>query len=344
MRNQKETQFNQFLSDYQSDVFLQKQHLTGTGPVFQFEKRLAGFYRKKYCVTYSSATTAIFALGVALNFRNKRLVVPDFGWPAFKSLSLLNTDLLYSGCTANTLSLDPDSIPNPEKTKFDGVFVIDQGGIPAEADQIRKCCDRYGKIFIQDCSQSLGAFQNGKPSGHSADYIILSFSAGKTIYTGEGGALLTDNEDVYEKLIWISQHPLRHKLLSDLTRPEDYGTINGRINPFGALAGLHNFGKAFEILIKRQETIFQSIQKLKKTHPHLIFPELKAPDSSTYFETPVLLPYGKNLNQKSKFHGNCTLESKAGDGQILKIKNRIYFLAKPNFFTIATNSQGGYHV
>lgn len=91
------------------------------------------------------------------------------------------------------------------------VLSVDYNGTPADSKTIKDFCSTNNLIYISDSAQSFGAFRDNKPGGYFADYIVLSFGPGKSLFGGEGGAILTDDENIYEKIIWLTQHPLRQK-------------------------------------------------------------------------------------------------------------------------------------
>lgn len=91
-----------------------------------------------------------------------------------------------------------------EKTK--AVVAVDYTGQSADLKALRKICDEHKLVLITDGAHSIGTFYDGKPTGSIADMTTFSFHPVKTVTAGEGGAVMTDSDELYKRLVLFSKH------------------------------------------------------------------------------------------------------------------------------------------
>lgn len=91
-----------------------------------------------------------------------------------------------------------------EKTK--AVVAVDYTGQSADLKALRKICDEHKLVLITDGAHSIGTFYDGKPTGSIADMTTFSFHPVKTVTAGEGGAVMTDSDELYKRLELFSKH------------------------------------------------------------------------------------------------------------------------------------------
>jgi perosamine synthetase len=177
---------------------------------------------------------------------------------------LLNNLPVFADIDPGTLTLDPDSIRWRITRRTKALLAVDIFGNPADAPAIRKLADEAGLWYVADAAQSFGAFRDGRPASSLADAFVVSFTTGKPIFAGEGGAVLTDNRDLYEKLIWYSQHPYRQRRDISLQFDNEFG-INGRIHPLAAIWANATFDESLDSVIRRRIECFGMIDVLNST-------------------------------------------------------------------------------
>lgn len=273
----------------------QKEHLSGAGDTHLFEKRLSVYYGKRYALTFSSATTAIQALCLAYGLERKEILTSPFNWGGSVAPFLLHGNRLrFLPFDPVSLCLDADYIDLEISGKTKAVLSVDFLGCPADSKEIMKICRERGIVYISDSARSLGAWRDGKPAGYFADATILSFSAGKTVYGGEGGAVVTDDEELYEKLLHIAHHPARQKKVYGLSGYTEFSPLNGRMNPLAAIVLNATFDNSLEQLQARQHRLLQMAKRL--SDKRLIEPPdtLSILETSAWFQPvfPIRKPYG----------------------------------------------------
>jgi len=188
-----------------------------------------------HALCVSSATTGLLAIALAIGLKNSQFVTTPFTYGA--SLSgwmLLGNRPILADIDPMTLTLDPKSVSSRISGKTKAILGVDIFGTPSDSKELRKIADEHGLWYIADCAQSFGAFSDGKPASCDADALVVSFTTGKAVFAGEGGAILTNNTDLYNKLLWFTQHPLRQRRELGLELDNEFG-LNARIHPLAAI-------------------------------------------------------------------------------------------------------------
>ena len=113
---------------------------------------------------------------------------------------------VFADIDSETYNIDPDSIESNITERTKAVVAVDFTGQAVEIDRIREICDRHRLVFIEDAAHSLGTKYNGKPVGSLADMTEFSFHPVKTCTAGEGGAITTNNDELYKQLLLFRTH------------------------------------------------------------------------------------------------------------------------------------------
>lgn len=236
--------------------------LSGGGAVAALERKLAEYFQMKHALSVASATVGLFILGLGLDFKKAEFVTSPltFGGTVASWL-LLGNKSVFSDIDAQTLTLDPDAVRACVTEETKAILAVDIFGNPCDTNTLRNIADEYGLFYIADCAQSFGASRDGLPTNHFADAIVVSFTAGKTLFAGEGGAVLTDNTELYHKLIWFSQHPFRQQKELGLGLANEF-SFNGRIHPLAAIWANTCFDTSLSSLRQRQVDCFRVIESL----------------------------------------------------------------------------------
>jgi len=232
-------ELNQVITDYlrvaTSSETAAQAHLFGNGAVSELEKKIAEYYGKKHALCVANATTGLLTIGLALDLKNSEFITSPYTFGgSLASWLLFNNRAVFADIDAQTLTIKPEKIRQLMTKKTKAILAVDILGNPSDSFALRKIADESGAWYIADCAQSLGAWCNGFPASHCADALVISFTSGKTLFAGEGGTIVTDNTELYEKLIFYSQHPFRQKRELGLAIVNEFG-VNGRIHPLAAI-------------------------------------------------------------------------------------------------------------
>lgn len=197
--------------DIQAVIDVLKGDWLTMGPkVAEFEEALASYAGVKHAVTFSSGTSALhgamFATGMGAG--DCALTTP---------LTFIATSnaIAYTGATPLFADIDPDTFClSPERAqevistghKLKAIVPVSFAGYPVDLKPFREIADKSGAYLIEDASHSLGGDRDGQKIGAQADMTTLSFHPVKHITTAEGGAVLTDNDELAKKLKMFRNH------------------------------------------------------------------------------------------------------------------------------------------
>jgi dTDP-4-amino-4,6-dideoxygalactose transaminase len=263
--NQAENAILSYLHQFSDSPEIAGIHLYGGGAVGELEAKLAQYYGKRYGLCVSSATMGLLALALALDLHNQEFITTPYTYGASLSgLLLLGNRPIFADIEPQTLTLDPDAVRNCITPRTKAILAVDILGNPCDQVALRQIADEYGIWYLADAAQSLGATRQGQPASVLADAIVVSFTVGKSVFAGEGGAIMTDNSELYQKLVWFTQHPERQKRDVGLLLDNELG-INGRIHPIAAVIANATFDIAFKRLSAYQEQCMKIIEILNTT-------------------------------------------------------------------------------
>ncbi|MBU2430948.1 MAG: DegT/DnrJ/EryC1/StrS family aminotransferase, partial [Proteobacteria bacterium] len=216
----------------------------------EFEKKLAQITGSAYSHLCSSGTaalsTALSACGIGAG---DEVIVPPFTFVATFEAVLHAGAVPVFGDIDETLCLDPDQLEKVITPRTKAVIPVHMCGAMARIDEIKSVCDQKGLILLEDACQSLGASYKGKAIGRFGLAGCFSFDAVKTVTCGEGGGIITDSKEVYEKADQFSDHG--HDHLGGPDRGADDHPIIGanyRISELNAAVGLAQLNKLDKIL------------------------------------------------------------------------------------------------
>jgi dTDP-4-amino-4,6-dideoxygalactose transaminase len=184
--------------------------LTQGPEVGTFESSLTRYTGARYCVAFSSGTAALHAAYFAAGIKpGNEVVVPALTFAATANAALyLGARPVFADILSDTGNIDVKDVERKLTKRTKAVVAVDYAGLPAELGAVRRTAKRHSLVFIEDAAQGLGASYKGKKVGVLADMTMFSFHPVKSITTGEGGAILTNNRSYYEKLIMFRTHGL----------------------------------------------------------------------------------------------------------------------------------------
>jgi 8-amino-3,8-dideoxy-alpha-D-manno-octulosonate transaminase len=168
--------------------------------VLAFEKELAARMQTKYALAVTSGTaaltTALAALGVG---PGDEVIVPAWSWFSCFTSVVMQGALPVFAESDESFNLDPADLDAKITPHTKVIMVVHTLGSPADMEEILSVAHRRGVKVLEDCAQSLGASYRGKPVGSIGDIGIYSFQIAKTISSGEGGAVVTNDPLLFER-------------------------------------------------------------------------------------------------------------------------------------------------
>ncbi len=220
--------------------------LSGVGVVHELERRFADYYGKRYALAVANATLGLYAVSMALDLSGREVVTTPLSWGGTIAGALaVGARVRFSDVDSRTLALCADEVAKARRPRTAAVLAVDFHGVPADDEALRRVADEFGWWYIHDAAQSFGAQIHGRPAGSCAHVIVTSLSAGKGLSAGEGGVIMTDDADLYARLVWLTQHPDRQKRDLGFAATNEFA-LNMRINPLAAWWGVTHFDMALQ--------------------------------------------------------------------------------------------------
>lgn len=212
------------------------------------EQELSKYLGVKHAIAVSNGTVALHvalkALGVG---PGDEVVTTPFTFAASATAILhANAIPVFADIDRETLNISPAYIEEVITDRTKAIVVVHLAGYPAEMDEIMKIARERGLYVIEDTAQALGAMYRGKFAGSIGDVGTFSFYPTKTITTGEGGAVVTNNDEVARIARLLRSHGETAKYYYELLG------YNYRMTEFQAALGYSQLRRIEEI-IKRKE-------------------------------------------------------------------------------------------
>lgn len=225
--------------------------LTQGHTIERFEESLCEFCKTKYALGFNSATSALYAAYNACNLEGFEAITTPISFVATSNMLLQNNSTPIFCDIKPDGNIDENKISSLINSRTKAIVSIDYGGKSVEVKKIQQIAKDNKLMFISDSSHSIGGIFDNQRIGALADVTIFSFHPVKPITTIEGGALLTNSQDIYEKAKLIRSHGVLKKHLWH------YDVItngfNFRMNEVQAALGISQLKKLEEFIQIREE-------------------------------------------------------------------------------------------
>jgi len=190
--------------------------MSSTDITKQFEQEYAQWHGVKYALGHNTGTAALqaamWACGVGAG---DEIICPSITYwasalPAFSLRATVN----FADIHPDTLTIDPDDIEHRINERTKAIMVVHYAGYPADMDPIMEIAEKHGIKVIEDASHAHGGHYKGRLIGTIGHVTGMSCMSGKALAIGEGGMLLTDDKEIYQRAIaW--GHYARHDEIED---------------------------------------------------------------------------------------------------------------------------------
>jgi len=174
----------------------------------QFEEAFANYVGRRFAIALPSCTAALHLSLAALNLKaSDEVIVPEATWIATSApISYVGATPVFADIDAQSWCLDPRSFEAAITPRTRAVIVVNlYGGMP-DMDEIIEVAARHGIAVIEDAAESTGSEYRGRRAGSFGLASVFSFHGTKTLTTGEGGMLLTDDEALYRRCLFLRDH------------------------------------------------------------------------------------------------------------------------------------------
>lgn len=196
-------------SDLEAVTEVLKGDFITCGPhIEKAEKELAEFVQAKYAVLVSNGTAALHCacLAIGIGPGDEVITSPMTFAASANCVRFCGATVVFADIDLGTYNIDPAEIRKKITPRTKAIIAVDYTGQAVDHDAIREICEEYNLYFIEDAAHAIGTKYEGKPIGGLADMTCFSFHPVKTITSGEGGAITTNDYDLYKKLALYRSH------------------------------------------------------------------------------------------------------------------------------------------
>ena len=240
------------------------------GPEIEnFEKELGKYVGSKYCVSFNSGTSAGHAALLALKINKKsHILVPSFSFIATANWPLMaNCETKFVDIEEQNYGMDPKKIENSISKKTKIIMPIHYAGLPCKINEIKKIAKQNKIVLIEDAAESIGSKINKQNIGTFGELGIFSFAGNKILTSGEGGAIVTNSKEKFDKLKLIRSHGRKSvdNYFSSIQTPKyvELG-YNWRMSSITAAICLSQLDKIEKLINSRRQNAKYYQKKLKK--------------------------------------------------------------------------------
>jgi len=201
--NQMEPSFDEHEREALNDYMLRGGWLTEFTVTREFEAAIAAYTGARFCSVICNGTislvAALLACGIGIG---DEVIVPDYTMAASaNAVELIGAKVTFADIERESLALDFEAMTKAVTNRTRAVMLVSiNGRCPRDLEKIISFCRSGGLHLIEDAAQSLGSRHQGRHLGTFGDVGSFSFSAPKIITTGQGGALVTDDADIMERI------------------------------------------------------------------------------------------------------------------------------------------------
>jgi perosamine synthetase len=181
---------------------------SGTGVIGDFERAFAEFSQARYALVQCNGTStlqsALFGVGVGYG---DEVIVPTYTWPSTASVALTcNAIPVFCDIDPQTFAADPADIERKITPATKAICVVHLWGHPADMDVVMDIARRHHLKVVEDASHAHGAFYKGRPVGTIGDVGCFSMQASKALPGGEAGVAVTNDPDLFDRMLTYSHY------------------------------------------------------------------------------------------------------------------------------------------
>ena len=314
----------------QSDIesvtrVLKSGHLEDGADVKSLERLFCSRFHKQYAVAVSSGFASLLLSLKALRVSpGDEVIIPSYTCPALMNpIRLLGAIPVLADVGENSFNVSVNSVAHLVSNKTKAIVVPHTFGFPAEIEAIKS----LGVPVIEDCAQALGGSYQHKPLGTFGDLAVFSFYSTKMIAAGDGGMVVTDNEEYYRIMLDYRYYGHR-KGCSTIA-------FNFHLTNLPAVLAISQFEKLDKFVLRRRELALLYDSLLADVPSISTLFENK--DSSCYYRFPIRVQDAASVILKMKERGiECGHGVLEGMHQLLCLGEENYLHTEHNLKTIVS--------
>lgn len=252
-----------------------------------FEEKFKEHLGVKYAIATSSCTGALHmgmaALGVG---SGDEVILADTNWIATASpIVHLGAKPVFVDILPDSWCLDPELVEKAITPKTKAIVAVHLYGNLCEMDKLLAIGDKYGIPVIEDAAEAIGSIYHGRRAGSMGKFGAFSFHGTKTITTGEGGIFVTNDEDLYEKVLMLSNHG-RSRHQTKQFWPDAVG-FKFKMSNIQAAIGCGQLERIEELISRKREILLAYKNELLGLEHISMNPEPKGTENGAWMPTVV---------------------------------------------------------
>jgi perosamine synthetase len=168
-----------------------------------FEEKFASYIGIQHAATVSNGTVALHLALLALGIgAGDEVIVPTLTYIAsVNAIAYTGATPVFVDSLADTWQMDPEDVARKITPRTRGVMAVHLYGHACDLGSLRTICDQHGIFLIEDCAEAIGSQYKGRHVGNFGDISTFSFFGNKTITTGEGGMVITNDETLFDRSV-----------------------------------------------------------------------------------------------------------------------------------------------
>jgi dTDP-4-amino-4,6-dideoxygalactose transaminase len=275
---------------------------------YSLEKEFADYCKARYALATTSGTASLLVSVKALGLRpGDEIIVPAYTFVASYSSCIFAGLVPVLTEIDDSFTIDPEDIERRITPLTRAIMPVHMMGNPCKMDEIVKIARKHNLFILEDCCQALGAVYKGRKVGTIGNIGAFSLNIYKTIHSGDGGLVITNDQQIYEKAFGF--HDQGHKPLRTGVEVGDRNTIglNFRMNELTAavaLAQLHKADTIISTLRQKRKKLKAILGKINGTR----FRTLNDPDGDCATLCTVIFESGEKASEVCKTLGTKTLD------------------------------------
>lgn len=260
----------------------------------EFENKFAEYLGVKYAASVSNGTVALHVALLALGIgHGDEVIVPTFTYIASaNAITYTGATPVFVDSDLSHWQMNANDVKKKINNKTKAIIAVHLYGHPCDIDELKKIAYENKLFLIEDTAEALGSEFEGKKVGTFGDVGTFSFFGNKTITTGEGGMVVTNNKDLFEKIVHIKGQGLA----KNAEYWHDIIGYNYRMTNICAAIGLAQLENINDVINKKREIALWYKNELKSL-PLVFHDELNEKFFSTYWMISVLAENQETRNK-----------------------------------------------
>lgn len=254
-----------------------------------FEKKFADFIGVKHAISVPHCTSAIHLSLLAMGIGpGDEVIAPDATWIASVApVSYVGATLKLADVDKKSWCLDPDSFESLITKRTKVVIPVGLYGSMPEFQRIKAIAERHNIKILEDAAEAFGSKYNGQYAGTFGDTAVFSFHASKTLSTGEGGMVVTNDDMLFERMMFLRDHG---RAPGNVNYQNTEVAYKYKMSPVQAALGLAQIERADELIAKKIQIFSWYKERLQQFSFLSLNPDVGRVDSSYWLTTVVYSP------------------------------------------------------